>query len=163
MFRRRSFAPFVNEYTRILVLGTMPGEASLAAGEYYAFKHNAFWKIVADLLNQGQFFESYEQKLDTLAAAQIGLWDNLFQCKRVGSLDSNITEARPNDFASLFKKYPNIRRLVFNGQKSFQFFQKFQAPLLADFDCFTAPSTSPANASFSYAQKLGAWKKALEL
>lgn len=159
----KSFAPFVDKKTTILVIGTMPGEASLQAGEYYAYKHNAFWKIISIAANSGQEFASYSQKLETLRHRNIGLWDNLYSCSREGSLDSNIKSECPNDFEKLLRTYPGITKLIFNGQKSFQFFKKYHKELLRQKAYEILPSTSPANASVPFGVKFEIWKKALNL
>ncbi len=158
----KSFAPVIDDETEVMVIGTMPGEASLKAQEYYAYKHNLFWKIVAELLGGGAAFEDYESKLSCLRQAHIGLWDNLQYCERKGSLDSHIKNAQPNDFEALLRRFPKVRRLVFNGQQSYKFFKKFHPQLMAQFECVAAPSTSPANASVSAGDKLAAWRKALD-
>lgn len=115
--KRFCFAPVVGPDTRFLVIGTMPGEASLQAGEYYAFKHNAFWPIIFKLA--GQTVQTYEEKLLLLQKLKIGLWDNLKACEREGSLDSDIKSAQPNDFESLLCRCKKVEKLLFNGQKSF--------------------------------------------
>ncbi len=157
----QSFEPFVDKKTRILVIGTMPGEASLNAGEYYAYKHNVFWRLASELFNEQRPFDDYAQKLSCLRKQAIGLWDNLRFCERCGSLDSNIKNAVPNNFEKLFKEYPSICRLAFNGQQSYKFFKKFHPQLLDKYQYFVLPSTSPANASISYDKKLELWREAV--
>lgn len=158
----KSFAPVVDDETEVMVIGTMPGEASLKAQEYYAYKHNLFWVIMAELLNDGEAFADYKSKLECLKRNHIGLWDNLQYCERKGSLDSNIKNARPNDFAALLKKYPKVRRLIFNGQQSYKFFRKFHSQLMTGVECLAAPSTSPANASVRPVEKLAVWREVLD-
>ncbi len=155
------FAPLIDENTKILVIGTMPSEASLAAQEYYAFKHNAFWKIISDISEQK--FCTYSDKISAIKKLKIGLWDNLQFCSRQGSLDSNIKDEVPNDFETLLTDYSNIKRLIFNGQKSFAYFKKYHKQLLQQYDYAVMPSTSPANAGTPYRDKLKIWRKALEL
>ena len=154
-----SFAPLIDKYTKVMVIGTMPGIASLEAGEYYAHPRNAFWLIMARLFNNGTAFSSYEEKKACLLSQGIGLWDNLQYCERAGSLDSNIKSEIPNDFEALLKQYPAIRKLLFNGLKSFQFFKKFHPTLLEQLECHALPSTSPANAALKFEDKLQEWKK----
>lgn len=120
----QSFAPLINSSTKILVIGTMPGIASLEAAEYYAHPRNAFWKIIASLFNEGVDFKNYREKKDCLLSHEIGLWDSLQSCIRKGSLDSDIKNACPNDFETLLKSYP-VKKLVFNGNKAFEFFAGF--------------------------------------
>lgn len=155
----KSFAPLLDENTKTMIIGTMPGVASLEAGEYYAHPRNTFWLIMARLFNNGAAFSDYEEKKSCLLAQGIGLWDNLQYCERSGSLDSNIKSEIPNDFEALLKQYPNVQKLLFNGQKSFQFFKKFHPKLLVQLECHSLPSTSPANATLRFEDKLQEWKK----
>lgn len=156
----QSFPPLANSQTKILVIGTMPGIASLEAAQYYAHPRNAFWKIIAQVFNHGAAFQSYQEKINCALAHGIGLWDNLQNCIREGSLDSNIKNAVPNDFETLLQKY-NIMKLLFNGQKSFEFFKRYHGKLLETTAYEVMPSTSPANATLSFEKKLAVWKKAL--
>lgn len=153
------FAPIADYSTIFLVIGTMPGEASLQAAEYYAFKHNAFWPVIFRL--SGKQAEDYAEKIELLRQMRIGLWDNLKACERAGSLDSDIKCAEPNDFESLLLKFPNIKKLLFNGQKSFAFFKKYHKELLKKYEYAVLPSTSPANARLSFDQKFALWQKEL--
>ena len=157
-----SFAPLINHNTRIMILGTMPGVKSLAEQQYYAHPQNAFWKIISQIYHQGKPFENYEEKKQCLLAHNIGLWDNLRSCLREGSLDTNITDAIPNDFETLFSQYPNVSKLLFNGQASFKYFKKYHPLLLSKTAYEIMPSTSPANASVRFEQKLDIWKNALK-
>ena len=147
--------------SRILILGTMPGEASLKAQQYYAHPRNAFWKIMADVFNNGNEFTSYQSKLQCLLNNEIALWDNLQYCERQGSLDSDIKQESPNDIEQLLRTIPSIKTILFNGQKSYAFFKKYHSELLAQINWQIMPSTSPANAGCHYNQKLNLWKQAL--
>lgn len=156
----QSFAPLINSSTKILVIGTMPGIASLEAAEYYGHPRNAFWKIIASLFNEGVNFKNYSEKKDCLLSHEIGLWDSLQSCSRKGSLDSDIKNARPNDFETLLKSYP-VKKLVFNGNKAFEFFRRFHKELLETITYEIMPSTSPANATINFDTKLKKWRLAL--
>ena len=156
-----SFAPIIDGNTRILVIGTMPGAVSLERQEYYAHERNLFWKIVSEAFCGGRGFASYEEKKACLADNQIGLWDSVQSCHRVGSLDSAIKNAVPNDFAALLKQYPQVQRLLFNGQKAFGLFERFSPDILEYVDYEVLPSTSPANAAVPYEKKLELWLEAL--
>lgn len=153
-----SFPPAVNSQTRILVVGSMPGEASLKAQEYYAYKHNQFWKIAFEIFADGRTPLDYADKIKTLLSNTIGLWDALKACERTGSLDGNISEPTPNDFPALFAQFPRIHTLLFNGQAARAHFKRAFGS--AGKTCITLPSTSPAHASRSYAEKLHIWKEA---
>lgn len=158
----KSFNYLIDEKTHTLIIGTMPGKASLSAEQYYAHPQNAFWHIIADIFNQGERFKSYTDKTACLLANGVGLWDNLQYCEREGSLDSNIKNEYPNDFETLLQNKPHIKRLLFNGQKSFAFFKKYHKPLLQQVEWYIMPSTSPANATKNYLTKLNEWKQGLK-
>lgn len=153
----KSFDYIVNDNTHTLVIGSMPGIASLNAGEYYAHKHNLFWKLVFEAFNEEYISPTFETKINLLLAHGIGLWDAAKSCSRHGSLDTNITNVIPNDFQHLFSEYPNIKRLLFNGQKSFQLFKKYHSSLLNDMEYAILPSTSPANASITLVRRKQIW------
>ena len=142
----------------------MPGEASLAAGQYYAHPRNQFWPILGTLLG----FEPgipYAQRVRALAEARIAVWDVLQSCERPGSLDSRIVRdsIEPNDFAALFARCRAIRRVCFNGAMAEESFRRHVLPALevGAMEFVRLPSTSPANASMSTARKLAAWREAL--
>lgn len=156
----KSFSPVADGRTRILIVGSMPGEASLRAGQYYAYKYNQFWKLAAALFSDGNIPPSYPEKLAMLRRRSAGLWDTLHACERQGSLDSQIRRARANDFISLLKTYPRIRALLFNGQTAHKYFVKFFGQL-PGISYYILPSTSPAHAALSYEEKLTVWKDAL--
>lgn len=151
------FAPIIDNKTEILIIGTMPSIASIKAQQYYGFKQNAFWKIIAQIADED--LPDYPHKLAALRKLKLGLWDNLQYCEREGSLDSRIKNEIPNDFASLLLKYPKIHKLLFNGQKSYQFFKKYQPILLQKYNYAVLPSTSPANAGIKYEDKYRQWQQ----
>ena len=163
--RIHSFPPIANADSRVLILGTMPGVESLRRQEYYAHPQNAFWKIMGDILRIAPD-SAYAVRTSALAASGLALWDVLKACSRVGSLDSNIdsrSEA-PNDFERFFADHPRIHTICFNGAKARALFLKHVRPgpgKPSMFKHIPLPSTSPANASISLAQKRLAWKTAL--
>lgn len=156
-----SFDFIADEMTTTLVIGSMPGVASLEAAEYYAHKHNLFWRFVFEAFGEEYHTPSYAQKIALLKAHHIGLWDAAKSCVREGSLDTNIKDVTANDFQALFLMYPNIKRLLFNGQKAFQLFKRFHGALLDDVQYIVLPSTSPANASIPLALRRRVWFEAL--
>lgn len=155
-----SFPPVINQHTRVLIIGSMPGAASLQAKQYYAYKHNQFWKLISNLFYNGKPFNSYNQKLQLLLKHKVGLWDTLRACEREGSSDSRIHQALANDFPSLLNNYPNVHTLLFNGQTAHKYFVKFFAHL-PHITYQVLPSTSPANAAVSYQEKYIRWKDAI--
>lgn len=142
---------------RVLVLGTLPGERSLACGEYYAHPQNRFWSIAGSVFG----FDPrgpYEVRLEQLLKHRIALWDVCAAARRPGSLDASIRSATvvPNDFPAFFAKHPDLMRVCFNGQQAAKLFQRLVgASLPADLRCewVTLPSTSPAHASITYEEK----------
>ncbi|TDD73950.1 DNA-deoxyinosine glycosylase [Flavobacterium caseinilyticum] len=151
----QSFPPFVNSETKILILGTMPGIASLEKQEYYAHKRNHFWKIMHMLLDNLPMFEIFEVKIQMLQANNIGLWDVLENCDRKGSLDIHIKNQKENDFETLFKEFPGITTIIFNGKESHKYFLK-KFGQIKGITYYVMPSTSPAN-TMSFENKLKIW------
>lgn len=166
--RLSSFPPVVNAETRVLILGTMPGVRSLADHEYYAHPRNLFWPFMQELFGVPHH-APYEERLAGLLACRIGLWDVLKHCERDGSLDASIVKETevPNDFPSLFRDFPNVRTVCFNGQKAAQSFRRHVVPQLppdvvATLAHVQLPSTSPANAGQTWHEKLAAWGRIRE-
>lgn len=162
----RSFAPVARADARVLILGSMPGEASLAAGRYYAHPRNAFWPIVAALCGFAAA-APYEHRLAALQERGIALWDVLQSCERAGSLDGDIdrASAQPNDFAAFFASHQHLAAVLCNGGTAFALFTRRVRPILAAplaaLPCVQLPSTSPAHAGRTLAQKLAAWRRVL--
>ncbi len=158
--RLRGLPPVADARTRVLILGSFPGAASLAAREYYAHPQNQFWRIVGAVIGRPLVGLSYADKLEAVLAAGLGLWDVYGSCTRAGSLDSAIRDARPNDFRRLLRLAPALRRVCHNGKTSGRF-----APLFADgaFEVRVLPSTSPAYASLRYEDKCARWRDGLTL
>jgi len=157
----RSFPPLAESSATTLILGSMPGLASLAAQQYYAHPRNAFWPIMGELVGAHAHLP-YEQRVSALLAARIAVWDVLEACIRPGSLDGNILKQDlvANDFANFFAAHRNVSRVFFNGAKAAHFFETLVIPSLGELHVHrqTLPSTSPANASLRYADKLAAWR-----
>lgn len=156
---KSSFPLIVDKNTRILILGSLPGEESLRQQRYYAHPKNNFWLIIFRIFNQ-PIPETYEGKLSFLRSKGIGLWDVIHRAERVGSLDVNIRNATANDFELLLEQYPNIRMLAFNGRKSQETFKRLvlgKQNLPADLVMEYFPSTSPAHSYISLDQKAATW------
>ncbi|MBK9161603.1 MAG: DNA-deoxyinosine glycosylase [Nitrosomonadales bacterium] len=157
----QSFAPLGSADARLLILGSMPGAASLRANQYYAHPRNHFWSILGELLGFDPSLP-YEQRVRVLSSAQVALWDVLGSCRREGSLDSGIDDSSciPNDFAGFLLRHPQLTRVFFNGAKAEACYRRQVLPGLA-IDHLTyrrLPSTSPANAALSFERKLDAWR-----
>jgi len=157
-----SLAAVASADAQVLILGSMPGQQSLARQQYYANPHNAFWKIIATLCDFNPDV-SYADKLLALQHHKLALWDVIQSCERQGSLDSNISNASiiSNDFASFFAQHTQIQHIFFNGSRAYQEYHKRVTPLLAEqwqaITCTRLPSTSPAMASLTFDQKLIVW------
>lgn len=115
MTRKASFAPIVDAQTRVLLLGSLPGEASLKAERYYAHPQNQFWKLVGGAIRVDLHSLDYEARLDALRAAHVGVWDVVADALREGSLDGAIREHRGNDLTGLIDSLPDLRAIGFNG------------------------------------------------
>lgn len=146
----KSFKPSVDNKSKVLILGSMPGVKSLKEQQYYAHPQNRFWKVMGALCNEPDLHKfDYEKKLKTLLDNNIALWDTIKSCIREGSLDSDIQNEVPNDIKGLLKKYPNIQTIYLNGNKSYSAFKKYFPDILDKYNCHKMLSTSPTNAKYS--------------
>ena len=154
------FPPVADARITRMIVGSMPGVASLNANQYYAHPRNAFWKIIAELFGADYPFESYDAKLSLLLKNHIGLWDVFASCERKGSLDSDIKNASVNDFEAFLKRCPDVKTLYFNGNTAYRNFIKAfgNKDFIRALTLFPLPSTSPANARLTFEDKMTAWK-----
>ncbi|MFC3815679.1 DNA-deoxyinosine glycosylase [Lysobacter sp. GCM10012299] len=161
----KGFPPVSAKDARVLILGSMPGAASLQAHQYYAHPHNRFWPIMGELVGAMPALP-YEERLLRLRQSGIALWDVFDRCERDGSLDSAIRDdtAQANDFVAFFGAHRGIRTVLFNGAKAESGFRRLAGvqPDVLGLQCVRLPSTSPANASIAPGVKLAAWREALE-
>lgn len=152
-------APVIAPDTRILLLGSFPGAASLAAQQYYAHPRNQFWKLVGALVGEDLYGLPYDQRLPRLLAHRFGLWDVLAACEREGSLDSAIRKPAANDFERLHKLCPQLETVGFNGQASGKFAPQFAQ---AGYRTVVLPSSSPAHMAMSFDEKLAVWRRLVD-
>jgi len=158
-----SFPPVTDKSVTKLILGSMPGKTSLAAHQYYAHSRNAFWPVMESVMNV-RLDLPYDARCKALTSHKVALWDVLKACTRTGSLDSDIVESSivPNDFECFFRTHPRIREIYFNGAKAETIYVRHVIPNLSN--AFATiitkrlPSTSPAHASISLADKVTQWK-----
>jgi hypoxanthine-DNA glycosylase len=151
-------APVIAPDTRILILGSFPGAASLAAQQYYAHPRNQFWKLVGELVNEDLYNLPYDERLPRLLAHRFGLWDVLAACEREGSLDSAIRKPAANDFDRLRHLCPQLETVGFNGQASGKFSLQFEQ---AGYRSVVLPSSSPAHMAMTFEHKLAVWRRLL--
>ena len=161
--RLLGLGPIVASNTRLLVLGSFPGAASLARQQYYAHPQNQFWRVLQAIWPCSPrllYEDSYEKKSDWLLARGLGVWDVYAACEREGSLDAAIRQAQVNDFAALARRCPQLGAIAHNGGESFKQARHVVASLgSASLPVYPLPSTSPANASWSFERKLAAWRE----
>jgi hypoxanthine-DNA glycosylase len=160
--RSRGFAAVARPDARVLVLGSLPGQASLRERQYYAQPRNDFWRIMGALADAAPDLP-YVQRLGALEAHRIALWDVCASARRPGSLDASILlgSVVPNDFAAFLPAHPQIRLICFNGRTAADLYRRFVLPnlpaSLQSIRCETLPSTSPAHAAMRFEEKLARW------
>jgi hypoxanthine-DNA glycosylase len=159
------FPPIAAEHAMVLVLGTLPGRASIEKREYYAQRGNTFWRLMDDLIG-GISNLPYPERTSNLAAAGIAVWDVCEAATRPGSLDSSIEvdSVQPNDIAGFMAQHARVKRICFNGSKAEKLFRHLVVPrqsLRAGLELLVLPSTSAANTSMPYAEKLRRWSQVL--
>ena len=152
----KSFDPVFDNNCKILILGSCPSIKSLEQGEYYAHKQNRFWQIMFKLLGC-EYSTDYNVKKQTLLANGIGLWDTIGLCQRMGSLDSAITDVVPNDIPALIKE-SKVKCIVLNGNKAKNVFKH----KIDGIEVVCLPSTSPANAKYTFDNLFEIWQNALK-
>ncbi|MGV3459165.1 MAG: DNA-deoxyinosine glycosylase [Flavobacterium sp.] len=154
---KKAFPPVADENSKILILGTMPGEKSLKLQQYYGNRGNRFWAIMFDIFGE-QFTDDYDKRTGLLKRNRIALWDVLAYCEREGSLDSNIKNESANDFEAFYKTHPQIRHVFFSSKNAAAYYDKYvgrRGNVVYD----VLPSPSGANATMRPAEKLEAWRE----
>ena len=159
----RGFAPIAAADARVLVLGSAPSVVSLQRGEYFGNPRNAFWPVMAELLGRPAG-EDYAARTRMLLEARIAVWDVLARAQRPGSLDASIevASAEVNDFTGFFAEHPEVRAVFFNGRTARSFWDRRVAgsqDLPGGLALTTLPSTSPAHAALTRAEKTEAWRQ----
>lgn len=153
--RLRGLAPVAGPATRLLILGSFPGEASLRAQQYYAHPRNQFWPLLSALFGVDLRAMPYARRLREVRDRGLGIWDVYAACERQGSLDTSIRNARPNALGDLVARLPRLHGIAHNGGESARSMRLTRD--LAE-HCWRLPSSSPANASWSFERKLAAWR-----
>lgn len=159
--RLHGLVPLVSANTRLLILGSFPGARSLAQQQYYAHPRNAFWPILQAIWPSEAYSisaDSYQDRCNWLLARGLGLWDVYASCVRQGSLDTAISDPIVNDLAGLAARCPGLRAIAHNGGESAR---HARHTAMLGLPVYRLPSTSPANASWSFARKLAAWREVM--
>lgn len=155
-------APVGDARARVLILGSFPGEASLAAARYYGHPRNHFWRLVGSVIAEPLDTLDYDERLSRLVAHRIALWDVIGSCEREGSLDTAIRAEVPNDIEGLLQRWTGISTIAFNGGKSASYRRRIaMLDAARGLTLVALPSSSPANATHSLAVKEAAWRAAL--
>ena len=157
MDSKQCFPPVVDTDIRLLILGSLPGDASLAQQQYYAHPQNRFWHLLGDVMGVNLTEQAYEQRLQTLLKHRIGLWDVVAQAKREGSLDSKITERDDNDLLGLLDTLPHLKAIAFNGGTAHKIGLQILGARADAFQIYALPSSSPAY-TLPYSEKLKLWQ-----
>lgn len=159
-----SFPPIEGSSAHVLILGSMPGVASLNANQYYAHPQNAFWKIIGTITGCPDNTD-YAARIAALKQSGIAVWDVLESCIRPGSLDADIDtfSVKANNIAALIDRHPEIKTICFNGGMAEKIFNKHVLPTLkaAHIRYIRLPSTSPAHAGMTLENKIAAWRAAI--
>jgi hypoxanthine-DNA glycosylase len=155
--RKRCFDPVVDDQTRLLVLGSLPGELSLARNEYYGNKQNRFWMLMSEVIGRDLVALDYAARLQALLANGVGLWDVVAEAHREGSLDSRIRDHAGNDLLGLIGGLPHLAAIAFNGGTAARLGLKALGEHASRYDIVLLPSSSPAY-TLAYAEKLAVWR-----
>ena len=158
--RKSAFPPIVAADTRVLILGSLPGEASLAAGRYYAHPQNQFWRLTGGVIGVDLPALDYEQRLAALLAAGIGLWDTVASAAREGSLDAALRDVEQAALGELVGRLPTLRAIGFNGATSARLGRRAVGG--ASQTLIDLPSSSPAYAAMPFAAKAEIWGRLRE-
>ena len=156
MTLKRAFAPLVDERTRVLVLGSLPGDASLNAAQYYAHPQNGFWRLISLAIGRDLHAMAYSDRVEALMAAGVGLWDVIASAQRAGSLDAAIRSPEAADLRGLIAGLPNLKAVAFNGATAARGGRKILARA-EGLTLIDLPSSSPAHASRTLAEKAERW------
>jgi hypoxanthine-DNA glycosylase len=157
---KKSFEPFSNADSTVLILGSLPGDKSLELSEYYAHPRNRFWKVIVTI-TASELPATFADKKNLLLSKTIALWDVAHSAQRKGSLDSAIENVVPNDLDAFIAQHKKLKTIAFNGLKSQALYDKYFERNKA-IRYLVLPSTSPANAGISFEALCAVWKQILE-
>lgn len=155
--RKQSFPPIVDDEVRLLVLGSLPGERSLAERRYYAHPQNQFWRLISAVIGNDLTALPYETRLAALLEAHVGLWDVVASAHRLGSTDAALEDVEPHDIAALVRTLPHLRAIAFNGGTAWRYGLRQLDSEMRHFATIPLPSSSPLH-TVGFAAKLPAWE-----
>jgi double-stranded uracil-DNA glycosylase len=153
--------PIAGSDARLFILGSLPGDASLAARQYYAHRTNQFWRLLGGAIGEALQPLSYERRLERLAERRVGLWDVIASATRHGSLDQAIREAEHNRVEHLLHDFPDLRAIAFNGSTASAAGRRLIGDAPPDLALIDLPSSSAANTR-PFAEKQKAWSRVAE-
>ncbi len=156
MLYKQCFDPVIDDRTRLLLAGSLPGEQSLALRQYYGNPKNQFWRLMSAVVDGALVAQDYPERLQALRQHGIGLRDVVAQARRAGSLDTDIRARKDNDLHGLLARYPNIRGLAFNGVTAYRLGTALLGQRANRYRLIALPSSSPAH-TVPYADKLMRW------
>jgi len=156
--RKRSFPPILGRKPRVLILGSLPGDASIALGQYYGHPQNKFWELLGAALGEDLRTLSYAKRVSRLKKRGVAVWDVIAHAHRLGSLDSSIRFEKPNDIPALIQA-SGVRAVFFNGGKSKTSYRRHFGEPPAGVEFIALPSSSPAHASMPWARKIVEWRR----
>lgn len=157
MIRKQCLAPVVNDQVRLLILGSLPGDVSLAQEQYYAHRQNQFWLLMSEVIGIDLPLLDYPARLRAILGNGIGLWDVVANANRDGSLDSNIRNQSDNDLVGLVTDLPHLATIAFNGGTAARLGLKALQSCANRYRIIKLPSSSPAH-TLPYGDKLTAWR-----
>ncbi|MBR1734402.1 MAG: DNA-deoxyinosine glycosylase [Alphaproteobacteria bacterium] len=153
------FAPIFDKNSSILILGSFPSEKSRECGFFYGHPRNCFWKLIANITKTKEIPKTIDEKINILISNQIAIWDVIFSCDVIGSSDSSIKNVVPNDLSKILK-FSNIKQIYANGEKAYRIYMKYCYQSIKR-EIIKLPSTSPANAIYSFDQLRLEWESKL--
>lgn len=157
---KHTFEPIYNEYSRILILGTLPSVKSREMQFYYGHPQNRFWKVIAAICNE-MAPQTIEEKKELLLRNRIAIWDVIYSCKILGSSDNSIQDVVVNNFSEVLNKAP-IEHIFANGAKAYELYQKYAFPQ-TEREIIKLPSTSPANAGYGVKRLCEEWRHRINI
>ena len=154
---KRAFSPVADDHTRLLILGSLPGDASLKAAQYYAHPQNGFWRLIGGVIGRDLATLPYPDRLEALKMAGVGLWDVIASAERAGSLDTAIRSPQVTDLGALIDSLAALKAVAFNGATAAKLGRRTLNGINRNLALIDLPSSSPAHARRSLSEKAQSW------